>query len=535
MVRRFLSAMERCQCVILCFSALILYSFLVCPVESVVPASRSLTSNNSVNLHDTAPTHNATEELPPPQGWTPQPDGRGTIDIIWACILTIFLCSWSVLCLNLPAPEDGFWLKFRRRIYLTGLGILGPEFVLMLAIGQWESARRSVKEMKELRERKELQLSGNPEWSMSHAFFADMGGFVLQARTSVGTTDPNAPRKWASFPLNAKQIHYLVAEGYMKYSAVAVDKRVITDKNKADFLVRAITVCQTLWFVLSCIGRAVQHLTITTFELTTLGFIVCTLATVFCWGHKPSDVETAITVEISQTIDKVLVEAGDRAQQPYNLTPLDFVSRKEWFWTLCWSYWFNILKKCHVKGITIKVRPVDRLGNPDFPELSPRAMATLFLINFIFAAINICGWNFWFPSRTERLLWRISAPMLPGSVCVFFFWEKFVWQVLPALKKRFPKPSATRDRQETVLLSHWPGTKHILDKAKSTAARLRNISPERDPALDVPLKAILPLTFIAAFYCIARAYILVEDVIALRALPPSAYETVNWSELVPHL
>ena len=56
-------------------------------------------------------------------------------------------------------------------------------------------------------------------------------------------------------------------------------------------------------------------------------------------------------------------------------------------------------------------------------------------------------------------------------------------------------------------------------------ARLRNISPEHDPVKDVPLKAIFPLTLLAAFYCFARAYILIEDVIALRSLPPIAYDT----------
>jgi hypothetical protein len=36
------------------------------------------------------------------QGWTPAPNNRGTIDILWSSCLTIFLCSWTALCLNLP-------------------------------------------------------------------------------------------------------------------------------------------------------------------------------------------------------------------------------------------------------------------------------------------------------------------------------------------------------------------------------------------------------------------------------------------------
>src|SRR5271168_2665592 len=60
------------------------------------------------------PIPNATCTLPPSsnsslsltQGWTPSASGRGTIDIIWSCALTMFLCSWSVLCLQVPSEKD---------------------------------------------------------------------------------------------------------------------------------------------------------------------------------------------------------------------------------------------------------------------------------------------------------------------------------------------------------------------------------------------------------------------------------------------
>ena len=41
----------------------------------------------------------------PLQGWTSSPNGRGTIDIIEACFITIGLCAWTMLCLNVP-PLD---------------------------------------------------------------------------------------------------------------------------------------------------------------------------------------------------------------------------------------------------------------------------------------------------------------------------------------------------------------------------------------------------------------------------------------------
>jgi hypothetical protein len=38
-----------------------------------------------------------------------------------------------------------------------------------------------------------------------------------------------------------------------------------------------------------------------------------------------------------------------------------------------------------------------------------------------------------------------------------------------------------------------------------------------------------------AVYTIFRTYILVEDVIAFRALPADAYSTVDWWAFLPHV
>src|SRR6266567_3718112 len=70
----------------------------------------------------------------PVLGWVSSPDGRGTIDIVWSCVSTTFLCSWTVLCLNVPALGDGPWHMFRRKIYLSGLAVIGPEFLFQIAL-----------------------------------------------------------------------------------------------------------------------------------------------------------------------------------------------------------------------------------------------------------------------------------------------------------------------------------------------------------------------------------------------------------------
>jgi len=112
------------------------FTFLQPLSVSIAFCSASMAGNLSANGY-----HNVTSD----QGWVPQPDRRGTFDILCSCSITIFLCCWTSVIPNIPARTDGAWDRFRDKLNLAGLGILGPDFLFTLALGQWDSARRSVK------------------------------------------------------------------------------------------------------------------------------------------------------------------------------------------------------------------------------------------------------------------------------------------------------------------------------------------------------------------------------------------------------
>lgn len=118
---------------------------------------------------------------------------------------------------------------------------------------------------------------------MKEAFFAEMGGFRLRTRD------------FAAFPLDVEQVHYLVSNGNMDLPTL--DERVIEDKNKADGLLRAIKLCQILWFLVNVIGRWAHRLVVTTFELTTVSFILCSSMTAFFWWRKPADVFLPVNID----------------------------------------------------------------------------------------------------------------------------------------------------------------------------------------------------------------------------------------------
>ena len=64
-------------------------------------------------------------------GWASQPNNRGTLDILWSCLFTVFLCTWVMLFLNLPRLQENVFVVtlrlgiFRDRIQF-GATRIGP-------------------------------------------------------------------------------------------------------------------------------------------------------------------------------------------------------------------------------------------------------------------------------------------------------------------------------------------------------------------------------------------------------------------------
>ena len=212
------------------------------------------------------------------KGWIEQPNHRGTFDILWTSLFTIGISTYAMLCLNVPAPTDTYLRLVGRRILWMLLGILGPEFVLVYAAGQWSRAKWSVKEFED----------EYPDWHMRHAFLADMGGFVLH--TLDGET----------FPVNATQLRWLIRHEYVEYPRLS--RKEVWDKSKQDTFTKVITAFQIGYLIVQCVARAAQGLTITTLELNALAIVVCSLMTSYAWLHKPADVNTAVHIYSNKTV-----------------------------------------------------------------------------------------------------------------------------------------------------------------------------------------------------------------------------------------
>lgn len=280
-----------------------------------------------------------------PVGWTSTPNQRGTFDIIWICAETIFLCAWTSVCVNVPAPGRSPWRLLREKAHFVLLAFLGPELVFLLSYVQLQSAKASVEE---------FRAAGFTDWTLVHAFYADMGGITVCSPS------------WPPFPVTTRQLFYLVRHGYMDYPKIPLED--IAARGQADGLSRwanpvstracadsnrLITICQVVYFAVTSIARVAQGLAFTTLELTVLGFILCTLATSICWWHEPNNVEVGHKFVLKKSIEDIVREAGQAANGSYRETPLDFVTPERWSGNVLWPYYTNILRKsgCSETGI----------------------------------------------------------------------------------------------------------------------------------------------------------------------------------------
>lgn len=65
-------------------------------------------------------------------GWQPNPLTRGTADILTGCLITLSLCIWSALHINV-AGKDGWYARVWAKIFWALLCLVAPEVVAAIA------------------------------------------------------------------------------------------------------------------------------------------------------------------------------------------------------------------------------------------------------------------------------------------------------------------------------------------------------------------------------------------------------------------
>lgn len=154
----------------------------------------------------------------------------------------------------------------------------------------------------------------------------------------------------------------------------------------------------------------------------------------------------------------------------------------------------------------------------------------------------MAGWNLELPTWTELVLWRVASGIQLGTIVSG-------WLTMPfgIVKEDF---QAWMKSRTWLMLPKWINIKRwtwlclrnrqsprqgvITTSGNDNLEKWRMLNGN-DPNWRASIKLLAVYQFTWIIYLFARLYIIAEDGASLRAMPPTAFQTVEWSRYLPHL
>ncbi|KDQ55318.1 hypothetical protein JAAARDRAFT_195720 [Jaapia argillacea MUCL 33604] len=416
---------------------------------------------------------------------------RTTWGIVSSCLTTVFSCTWVAIHPNIPGPDETSIEIAFSRVGLMLMALIAPELVIVWAMKQWFGARRIAKDHSE------------HVWTKTHGFFTLMGGFMRvrgKMDVPVEVILPNA------------------ISSHLKFDEFPpITEAHIQDRSKRDAISKGLVLAQTMWFILQCLGRAIERLPITELETVTLAFTVLNLATYWFWWNKPADVRYPYTIreQPNEHGDELLEggnEGGNGAEDRHEgrngfvriivrfnskvrvvFLSVRGLARMSQPLQRVFTIPYDILAIAFFEPF---LRPVPAEGDLQVPtfyagDLEDREDNLVAWISApiasVFGVIHCFAWSLEFPSHTQQLIWRVSAVTIALAPLL----------AMGAFQFR-----------------------------KSRSLRCFGLVN----AVFFLLVGATPI-----LYAIARIALLVLAFKSLRSLPPGAFETVCWTTYIPHL
>ncbi|KAJ7247087.1 hypothetical protein C8J57DRAFT_1674670 [Mycena rebaudengoi] len=255
----------------------------------------------------------------------------------------------------------------------------------------------------------------------------------------------------------------------------AVDVGDINDKSKGDALSKGVAFAQGAWFMTQCFARVAQNLPITELEIATLAFAVVNVFIWLLWWNKPLDVQRPIMV----------IPLNDR----HLMSPLGYSEEASGRRRIMFGL-INVMVNGHDTydpAVDTSVPPF--WSSSDKQDKYKHAFLMGCLVGTMFGSIHCAAWNADFASSVEMWLWRscaLSVTAIPLIIAL---------------------------RLAAFITRH-----------------------DEDDSFPVILKILFWLFVLSLVtYVIARLFLIVLPLIALRAPAAGSLMDVNWSIYIPHL
>lgn len=302
--------------------------------------------------------------------------------------------------------------------------------------------------------------------TMVHAFFVSMGGFVVSTDRGL-----------------APVLSHMIGPG-MRVNAedlTAKFMKEISDRSKGDALTKGVAMIQTTWFLVQCIARRVQGLAITELEIVTIAFASINFIIYCIWWSKPLDVRWPMQIQPTSNGAK---------SKSRSITVIPQLKLKNPRMVLqggvdvcVWIFAGESNNEELPPGATrVPTLWAGRLSK----RRAARAAGFGIFIAIGFGAIHFAAWNFIFPTKAERDLWRVASAAVVGIPAIFF---------LDALY---------------ILSSSPPDWYHRMT-----------------------MFVVIPSG--VTIYLAGRITLMILPFVALRALPADAYKDIDWTHFIPHI
>ncbi|KAF2741805.1 hypothetical protein M011DRAFT_454269 [Sporormia fimetaria CBS 119925] len=458
---------------------------------------------------------------------------RSTFDILWTCLAVLALCTWSVQHLTIPPQHKPrswrqwvrCWMRLTsRKLKWMMVTLIAAEIPFTIVLTGLISARENVKEMRLWAERDGVQ------WTLVHAFFANLGGFVVRIPEQLAgemcthgldgsRRDEASLRSLFKLPASAESqfrvaVLYNATEGVMFGEGpwkVRTHTRALAEKAVAETDIQIafgdfLALCQGDHWVLDshqlALARGMEVIRLPEVRESDLedrskgdAFVKLLATLQILWlvlqltmrkvrGLASSQLEVmtlafAVCVLIiyglvwrmPQDVHAPVVITMHTLPTPQQLVKLAAHAPDTWYSRR--DIWMPNTRFHE-----------DRSASRDWVQLAVFVAATV-LASAVFGAIHLLAWNFVFPTPAEKLIWRVSSMVTIAAPLCLGGWLPF------ALR---------------------------LDKGWGLSVTL----------------VILVLVLVFGVYLAARLFVMVEVFRSLFFLPPGAFVS-SFAEHIPHL
>jgi hypothetical protein len=307
--------------------------------------------------------------------------------------------------------------------------IILPEYLVGKAFGDYISTSRFKKEQTD-------------QWTVTHAFYANSGGFLLEFPPPLKPT-----------AINTAQLSYLLQNNVID-STPTISEAEITEKGQGDFFAKLSAMLQLLRLVIQLITRKALNLPSTKIEISALSFAICSLVTYTLWFWKPQNPQIPTHISLNPVSDwKIhpldLEKFPDLNLEGYidltpeaylHLTPEGKLLRSLELYLamlVAGSFFTQALFKWKDDRALAKTFPNDRynwnselwideygatmpVGRKEYYMSLEGEDVGFILGGAILGACHCIAWNFDFPTPIERTFWRVAIIVIISIMPLYY-------------------------------------------------------------------------------------------------------------------